>query len=398
MGKVLHQVASDHATRAAASDTASGFPLAPWLLKSLTRAEQARNANASVAQTRAEAVVTATNLQPPTEQAQPPRSDFRVEPEPPVRHSPERETASLLSAQDRQRQEERKAAIKAAKKDQLAKLEARRRQAQGGGGEVDLTTHTDKTKDWLCGTKAKAEGMGLDALEALAHKYNISADPKTCALVSNSGVLLSHTHGADIDAADLVFRFNDAEVGGENTQFVGARDDIRILNGNFNYNMFWPKPPIQLNNHTVYVLQRIYADEETSLWASIDKNIKDRPWLRVLTGSKQVEDVAHDALVAAYGNVAKKLTTGFMGAFLALSICDEVRAYGFAETPNSPSAPFHYFGELKKGSASQNDVHVTASREKLFWRGVATNLDVDTTDVAVVPGYRRLQCDVPSDM
>eukprot|EP00971_Amphidinium_carterae_P241670 4798450-Amphidinium_carterae.1 len=32
-----------------------------------------------------------------------------------------------------------------------------------------------------------------------------------------------HQHGSDIDTADLVFRFNDAECGGKYTQYVGAQ-------------------------------------------------------------------------------------------------------------------------------------------------------------------------------
>jgi len=50
-----------------------------------------------------------------------------------------------------------------------------------------------------------------------------------CSVVSNSGVLGRHKHGKVIDTADMVLRFNDAPLE-EYSQFVGTKDDIRIVN------------------------------------------------------------------------------------------------------------------------------------------------------------------------
>eukprot|EP00971_Amphidinium_carterae_P135067 2676869-Amphidinium_carterae.1 len=74
--------------------------------------------------------------------------------------------------------------------------------------------------------------------------------PSRCAVVSNSGVLLNHKHGAEIDAADLVIRYNDAVIGGDLQEYVGTKDDIRILNAAFNQKLFDAEPPMELNNHT----------------------------------------------------------------------------------------------------------------------------------------------------
>eukprot|EP00971_Amphidinium_carterae_P247511 4914717-Amphidinium_carterae.1 len=55
------------------------------------------------------------------------------------------------------------------------------------------------------------------------------------------------------------------------------------------------------------------------------------------------------------------------------------------------------FDDAAQGSADKNDIHVSASAEKLLWRTMATNDDVDSTSVAVVPGFRQLNCDSVPD-
>eukprot|EP00971_Amphidinium_carterae_P241861 4802298-Amphidinium_carterae.1 len=56
-------------------------------------------------------------------------------------------------------------------------------------------------------------------------------------------------------------------------------------------------------------------------------------------------------------------TSGFLGVVLAMTLCDEVRAYGFADTPGSANSPFHYYGDQKKGKANQNKIHHVAAEE-----------------------------------
>mmetsp|Transcript_39532 Transcript_39532/g.93012 ORF Transcript_39532/g.93012 Transcript_39532/m.93012 type:complete len:334 (+) Transcript_39532:70-1071(+) len=250
--------------------------------------------------------------------------------------------------------------------------------------------------DFLCAVKSKAHGMQFPVLKVLSEGFGEKGMHKgVCALVSSSGVLLNHRHGAEIDSADWVIRFNDAEVGGALREYVGERDDMRILNGNMDRQIFLENPPLQLNNRTLYVLQRVYPFSDKEHWQYLQQHIASRPDLHFVVGNNQVEEVAKSVLGEAFsGNVgASKLTTGWIGGMLALSLCEEVRAYGFPETSDSAAAPHHYYGSMVNGSASENFIHYSAAGEKLLWRALATNDDVDSTAVAVVPGFHNLACE-----
>mmetsp|Transcript_42830 Transcript_42830/g.98197 ORF Transcript_42830/g.98197 Transcript_42830/m.98197 type:complete len:372 (+) Transcript_42830:99-1214(+) len=290
-----------------------------------------------------------------------------------------------------------KQAFEAARAAKQAEIQKKRQKLEELEGKQlsNLVVQSGKTSDWLCPLKRAAADIAAssEVTKALLQHFGMSERPKTCAVVSNSGVLLNHTHGKDIDAADLVFRFNDAEVGGALAEHVGERDDVRILNGNFQYGLFWPRAAMALNNRTFYIMQRLDPSNDDGTYEALDEKFRERPWLHVVPGRNEAKELSMEALVTAFGAGARNPTTGFQGGITALGVCDEVLAFGFPETPNSPAAPFHYFGDLKQGSASQNEVHATAKREKLFWRGIAANSDVDSTDIAAVPGFRKLQCE-----
>merc|ERR1719311_1926344 len=49
-----------------------------------------------------------------------------------------------------------------------------------------------------------------------------------CAVVSSSGALLKNDYGSDIDAADIVFRVNDADVTGFE-KHVGSSENVRVI-------------------------------------------------------------------------------------------------------------------------------------------------------------------------
>jgi len=55
----------------------------------------------------------------------------------------------------------------------------------------------------------------------------VGANNKTCAVVSNSGALSSRESGKDIDAHDIVFRFNKAPTEGFE-DYVGSKTDYRV--------------------------------------------------------------------------------------------------------------------------------------------------------------------------
>mmetsp|Transcript_24530 Transcript_24530/g.56539 ORF Transcript_24530/g.56539 Transcript_24530/m.56539 type:complete len:614 (-) Transcript_24530:55-1896(-) len=210
-----------------------------------------------------------------------------------------------------------------------------------------------------------------------------------CAVVSSSGSMLSHHYGAEIDATDLVFRFNDAPIGGDLADQVGSREDVRILN-RLNGEKFMANDSKRMAQGVVYVLSRHSPDEAQSRW-NINGDERFVFNRRGING-KSPEEAATLMMWLEFREqaVVDNPTTGMMGMMLAMTLCDEVRAYGFPVTTGNAKAPFHYYGLQKFLRADRNFEHEVAGFEKELWRRVATNSDVDEADVSVVPGFKRL--------
>jgi len=207
-----------------------------------------------------------------------------------------------------------------------------------------------------------------------------------CAVVSNSGVMLNYHYGPEIDESDLVFRFNDADLSDEFAPFVGTRDDIRIVNGEFGIRV--QQGLMKVKPGTEYVLLRALPKQLEQALEAHGQHSE----AHVVLGSPKLGLSALGLLNRMYGVDRGMMTSGFLGVGLAMTLCDEVKAYGFAETPGTHTAPFHYYGEQRTGTADRNIHHKLAVKEKEFWKQVAMNDDVDTTDVTLLPGTRTLNC------
>mmetsp|Transcript_41885 Transcript_41885/g.76108 ORF Transcript_41885/g.76108 Transcript_41885/m.76108 type:complete len:293 (-) Transcript_41885:56-934(-) len=269
--------------------------------------------------------------------------------------------------------------------------------------KVDLKKDPNAALQLLCELADDPKTMREERVKMLlatvpehANVADRVANAHSCAVVSNSGVLLAHRHGEKIDGADLVFRFNDAPIGRDYAEAVGTRDDIRIVNHKVGTTIAL----LQVQSHALdsgalYLLNR-YASVLNN--ATLARFNTTYPGALFSAGdSHLMHDAAHQVLAHIFGHssVNGVTTTGFEGVILAMSICDEVHAYGFPDTSASKSAPFHYFGELRTGSASENKErkhHAVAALEKKFYRMVASNTDVDGTDMVVIPGFRTLSC------
>jgi len=228
--------------------------------------------------------------------------------------------------------------------------------------------------------------------------------PRRCAVVSSSGVMLDHEYGKQIDSSDLVFRFNDAEIGGELQKSVGSRDDVRIINHQSFSNLITQREA--RTDMTAYLLTRQNPRNTTEI-DMVRQISKEHPLVRcsfATRGRKLLEHVPRQMLIDKFAtseemkkelNTTAVLTTGFKGVMIAMTICDEVYAYGFPDTPAGEHAPFHYYGLLKRGTANKNEdpAHaLTAEHEKALYKMMAMNTDVDTSDVAVLPGFGSLKC------
>jgi len=233
---------------------------------------------------------------------------------------------------------------------------------------------------------------------------------KSCAVVSNSGVLANYAYGAEIDEADLVLRFNYAPVVGYET-IVGTKDNVRIMNNVAAKEILkYLENPDKLDGFsvqpgTVYLffmgpteasaieattkLSHLYPNSpmhwgDHGMHDSINATLFDKIW--------GWNDAAKAAIMSGE-KVSVTPTTGAVGMVLLMGLCQEVRAYGMADSPQIYAAPYHYYG-LGKGWDTDADVHNNGCHgafgdEKLLWKKMAVNgqADVDSTDVAVIPGW-----------
>jgi len=266
----------------------------------------------------------------------------------------------------------------------------------------------------LCAMKAAAR---LDHIrwfsEPLVKSHWLEKRYEMCAVISSSGVLRRHHHGKEIDAAQMVLRFNTAPTDGFE-RFVGTRDDVRVLNsqiaGKILYNKSLPGDgfnsdgsQLQLKNSTTFVAF-VNKFSEAQEWENIKKK---HPDLDLHWGDYGMH-VALTQIIRRiytdedwYGLTPEAsdwlVTTGAVGMLLALDACDEVRAYGMADSNASRNWPYHYFDDHTKNwhwKANENLWKRMFNVEKDLWRRVASNSDedVEQTDVVVIPGFARLDC------
>ena len=226
-------------------------------------------------------------------------------------------------------------------------------------------------------TKGKLrEGDNYKVDRALYHTlpdHDIKVKWGTCAVLGNSGQLLGKERGREIDAHDVVYRFNQAPVKGYE-QFVGSRSTHESLNG------YWVKQ--LLDDHRGYRWN--WRSRETALilfemfepWAYVWKSRqqifeKDRWWkmsyarLRRMHPDRNVIALSPGFVSWAYLTYrelkrrfqrnhmgrypGEKPMSGFYAVLFLLQVCDEVDIYGFnpwrdgSYVQGRPETRYHYF-------------------------------------------------------
>mmetsp|Transcript_130671 Transcript_130671/g.279401 ORF Transcript_130671/g.279401 Transcript_130671/m.279401 type:complete len:324 (+) Transcript_130671:100-1071(+) len=225
----------------------------------------------------------------------------------------------------------------------------------------------------------------------------------TCAVVSSSGVLKEHSHGKDIDTADRVIRFNFAPIFGH-TEQVGKKDDLRFVNEKVLDMWNHMERLDMLRNDKTYSASCTLCDMGYHGGVSPNMYVNSvlelnsyHPEVKMYASDLKVEFVMKELLEQLYGLGPSPagVTTGAVGMAVALSTCDEVRAYGMAQTQRSDGTAYHYW---EPGSPQSTALHHRSfNAEKDLWRRLAANgpAEVELTDVAIIPGFSQVQC--PAD-
>jgi hypothetical protein len=202
---------------------------------------------------------------------------------------------------------------------------------------------------------------------------------KTCAVVSNSGALLSRPSGHDIDKHDTIFRFNSAPSRGfEN--YVGSKTTYR-LGG------YFPKACL----HKI-----CYTFPGGEAWASIKWKAK----------AAHLRQLIHRQIPMALKNQTESLSSGFHGMLHALSMCGSVDAYEMTPSAVASKYPYHYWekgkdtddekhGRHSSGDrADKNNWHAHADVEHELWRWLSTSSEasIDNSGKASYPSFDSVTC------
>jgi hypothetical protein len=223
-------------------------------------------------------------------------------------------------------------------------------------------------------------------------------------------VLLDHSHGKDIDAADIVIRFNDAPVGQTSTadysSIVGHKEGLRFVNDLFPMRVlkrqFGP-PRKEVSYIVTPLMQKPKVPPYGDLLSSFFENVP----LRYIDPNMTLELMDH--LHKLYENgwwhlgeseLGPTPSSGALATILALSVCNEVKAYGLAATARAAAFPYHYYdtGPASTGgdgapSALGGNWHADFFLEKDLWRRLAVNSieEIEATDVAILEGFNACE-------
>lgn len=216
----------------------------------------------------------------------------------------------------------------------------------------------------------------------------------SCAVVSNSGALLVHDHGQEIDTHDIVWRFNDAPTEGFESH-VGKKHGVRYAG---------------YEGHIAHVSQgeRILAPStEKKKWQGLYPNSPviqtagslDNVSSRIVAGLKVMYPTRagfHDTYDKQdYGD--SKLTSGMTGMLTALANCGLVDAYEIAPSTAANTAKHHYYEGLvpdKNITANENHWHGLFKAEHDLWARLSEGSDEarKQTGKTSYQGFSSLQC------
>eukprot|EP00899_Mesostigma_viride_P016272 jgi/Mesvir1/24646/Mv21952-RA.1 len=187
-----------------------------------------------------------------------------------------------------------------------------------------------------------------DPMSSIAHT--------TCAVVGNSGILLTGSKGPEIDAHDLIIRFNGAPTKGLEGQ-VGSRTDIRIVNSNWldfresarEMVLTHMRGPGALESYIFRMTQKAHKSDKFYLLSP--------EFVTYLGGmafnmSKAIER-DHPEVEGFQGGDYTP-TGGWTGIMLAMHICGKVDLYGF-HVGEKHGMPYHYHNRCIQPFAARDD-------------------------------------------
>jgi hypothetical protein len=220
-----------------------------------------------------------------------------------------------------------------------------------------------------------------------------------CAIVSSSGAMLKHQYGKDIDAAESVFRFNDAPVIGFESH-VGSKETVRIGNSRAPVDMASRTMPA--NPGVSYLLHFDYDDAlRKSMKAMLSHRFPQSNFYAIQDGlwgiAEKVMVDLYDSRWRTMGHPGfdTKVTTGAVGMFIAMSLCHTVEAYEMAPSDVAKYSRYNYYEKNNEHpGATDNSEHSTFESEHDLWGKLSsTSLhEISRTGRSVIPGFSAMDC------
>jgi hypothetical protein len=156
----------------------------------------------------------------------------------------------------------------------------------------------------------------------------------TCAIVGSSGILLRYKRGPEIDAHDLVFRFNSAPTRGFE-EHCGRKTTHRITNSrNFAYREF----PSEID------MQHMRSPSNIEALVAHKKKHPRTRLFGIHTDFINYMDASLDFLA----------TSGLFGIFIAMHKCASIDVYGF-QVHSRHGVQYHYYNPKDKPANEGRD-------------------------------------------
>lgn len=190
-----------------------------------------------------------------------------------------------------------------------------------------------KEKEPDHGVRILAEGSEFIKLFNMLPEKDMSLNHKVyqkCAVIGSSGILLNYEHGQDIDAHDMIMRFNSAPTKGYE-KHVGSRTTHRITNTqNWGFKEF-PDENLLIHLRAKSAITGIF-------WNAESKTERKNKFIKNLFAfdPDYVEFMANSLTFLA--------TSGFYGIMIALQRCERVDLYGF-HVSSKQGTLYHYYDE-----------------------------------------------------
>lgn len=205
---------------------------------------------------------------------------------------------------------------------------------------------------------------------ALRESSSFKSDThKSCAIVGNSGRLLSTNYGELIDSHDYVIRFNQATTEGYEDH-VGSKTNARVVNCHVinslmplesnqhnieTFSKFDPQFLLKIQNETVFF--KDIPNATLNSLTKLDQIMHDNGCEATFLNPQAVIDLALQLRLEA----GKTPTCGTVGVGLALGVFDKISCFGFSFYAD-PWSKVHYYEDVKE--YDQSSAHGLDSEKK----------------------------------